>query len=109
MAQTYSNTYTGIATTILNGDVDEWLGNIIEVVKQRRQAKAFELAATLRVGDKVRLGGNISPKYLIGLEGVVAGPPSGQRIAVTLGPEAGRYAGTARTPISCVEKIEEAA
>lgn len=94
-----------VILSILNGQEDERLDNIAEAIRQRKRAVALSRAATLKPGDKVRITGGISPKYLIGLVGEVAGPPQGDRIPVKLGPEAGRYSGTARTPISCVEPV----
>lgn len=99
---------TGIVTAILNGAADDNLDAIVDAVRTRRTVVSQITAATLKPGDKVRIVGNISPKYLLGLVGEVSGPAQGERVPVQLGPEAGRYAGIAKTPASCLEKLEDA-
>ena len=63
-------TTTTVATAILNGQLDDGFDMIREAMKQRKDARAAILKASLRVGDRVRFI-NGSPKYLIGLEAVV--------------------------------------
>jgi hypothetical protein len=95
-----------IIECILTGQADEDLAGITAAVNERKREMSFKTASRLKKNDKIRVCGNISPKYLIGLIGTIAGEIRGARIPVTLGPEAGRYAGTASMPIACIEPIE---
>ena len=63
-------TATAIATAILNGKLDGEFETIREAMKQRKDAQASILKASLKIGDHVKFVSG-SPKYLIGLEAIV--------------------------------------
>lgn len=94
-----------IILSIIDGLADENLDGIINAARQRDRALAYRKAATLKDGDKVRLCGNLSPKYLVGLEGTVSGQATGDRVPVDIGIGARRYRGVVRVPLACVEAV----
>lgn len=59
-----------LINAILDGQADDNIEAVYKALNTRRgvirQRKAAEMQETLQPGDKVRLGENISPKYLAG-------------------------------------------
>ena len=95
-------------------DTDEQLDLVVASLQVARrrivEAQTKATRGTLARGDRVRLVGRLSPKYLLGLEGVVAARPTDKRVRVKLDHPsfAQRYAredGTLDAPLMCVEKI----
>ncbi len=92
-----------------NEDLDAIFESLKLARRNIRDAQAADVRRTLKVGDKVVLAGALSPKYLIGLTGVVAARPSAKRVKIKLDfPSfARRYAradGSIEAPLTCVEK-----
>jgi len=82
---------------------DSELKQVQEAVQMRKSTLKSQLLRTLRPGDRVRID-NISPKAICGLEGVVD-KVNRTTVSVTLGSEAGRYAGKSHVPVSCCELV----
>ena len=98
-----------IIDAVLDGAADDNLNGISQAVRQREKTVATRNAAKMKRGDSVRLCGNLSPKYLVGLEGTVDGPAVSSRIPVMLGEAdadiAHRFGNPIRVPVACVEAI----
>jgi hypothetical protein len=80
-------------------------------VKAARTKQAARTKASLSPGDRVRITGSISPKYLIGCEGTVASRQArrGGDVQVQMDKDflARRFSGAeVGVPASCLEKIE---
>ena len=60
--------YSELVEAIINGNLDERLDSIWNLIKERksiqRKLKATKLASELKVGDSVRISSNVSPKKL---------------------------------------------
>ena len=60
---------------IANGELDDHLGAIAAAVDARRRLlqtiDSSHILATLCVGDRVRIGQRVSPRYLAGLDGTI--------------------------------------
>lgn len=63
-------TLTEAMSFVVNGATEDDLDNLLAAMRRRRSALSSLRAASVSVGDQVRLVG-LSPKYLNGLEGVV--------------------------------------
>jgi hypothetical protein len=69
---------------ILDVDNRRDLDRVIKTVNVRRGQLAGELAASLRIGDRVRIVGPIKPRYIAKQTGVVAAPATSERVQVRL-------------------------
>lgn len=78
-----------IVGMILVGEADDELDRIGEAVRTRRKQLELVRAASLRVGDRVKIGGHIRPQYLRGVTGEVVSF-GGDKISVRVD-EAYRY------------------
>jgi hypothetical protein len=101
--------YSFIIDLIETGQIDGMVDLLIDAAVSRRNflkdMKAAANRATMSTGDRVRIGGSISPKYLIGVIGTVSPKPATRRgdIMVTLPYSVGRFHGTIGVPASCLE------
>ena len=97
-----------LVDAITGGQHDDSLDELREAVRARIKIVEYRTARALQVGDRVRVSGNISPKYLLGATGVVVGEVKGQRIEVTLDERRRKYPADIPMgfPIGCVEKID---
>jgi hypothetical protein len=89
-------------STILSGQVDEFLDNIIQVIKIRKDQLKPSIWE-FQVGDRVRLV-NANPKYLIGAEATVR-KVNRTKIVIDLDVPQGRFSKNISTPLSMVEKV----
>jgi hypothetical protein len=75
-----------LVNAILDIEDPDDLDRLSETIKTRdRQladARATRIAAELRLGDRVRITDGISPKYLLGVTGVVDRPASRKEVAI---------------------------
>lgn len=101
------STTISVIDEILDGKLDDDLDQILSAIKERRDQLASRLRFKLRPGDRVRVVGDLRPRYLIGLIGVV------KRINQTTisidfedPASAGRYSAGVRMPLEHVEKVE---
>lgn len=94
---------SGIEQSILRGDYDANLGNIIDAVKMRKDALAPK-AWDFSVGDRVRYISGVRPKYLAGEEGIVS-KVNRTKVVVKLDRAVGRFYGNITTPTSLIEKV----
>jgi hypothetical protein len=89
------------------------LNLVVDTVALRREQLAVKLAASLRVGDRIRID-RIAPSDLEGVTGVVAAPPTAKRLQFRPDNEfsvKARYVqhdGTVHVPTGVVELIERA-
>jgi hypothetical protein len=103
-----------ILNAILDIDTNVHLDRVIKTVTARREQLAGELALTLRIGDRIRIGRINKPRYMEGQTGVVAGPATGPRVPIRLDhPDAisPRYLqrdGTVHVPANLIELIARA-
>jgi hypothetical protein len=110
MSTTINETLNAILDIKTGGDLDR----VVRTAGVRREQLAAELAASLRIGDRVRIG-RIKPRYIEGQTGVVAAPATGQRVQIRLDhPEAvnPRYLqedGTVHVPTSVIELVTRTA
>ena len=89
-------------------DADD-LDRMRDETRTARKTAAADFGRTLKAGDRVRLTGALSPKYLIGLLGRVSATGSSHtRIAIDLDPnqDTGRYSPEQlRVPPACLERV----
>jgi hypothetical protein len=103
--------YTFIVDLIEGGELDDMVDLLIDAAIARRNflkdMKAAANRAVMSTGDKVRIGGSISPKYLIGVVGTVSCKPATRRgdIMVEFPYRVGRFYGTVGVPASCLELV----
>jgi hypothetical protein len=83
-----------VGEAIARGDLDGHLQALAAVLNERLRlldaARAAITLASLRVGDRVRIGHNTKPRYLHGALGTVTGW-AGQNITVQLDEPTGRF------------------
>jgi hypothetical protein len=103
--------YSFIIDLIETGQIDDMVDLLIDAGVARRnflkEMRSAENRATMSTGDKVRICGSISPKYLLGTVGTVSGKPATRRgdIMVELPYPVGRFRGTVGVPASCLEMV----
>ena len=95
--------------TIAAGDLDEHLAALAAAVEARRRllltVRSVTAFAKLCVGDPVRIGEQVSPRYLIGLHGTIVGL-DGESATVRLEHPVGRFTnGRVRCPPLVLEKL----
>lgn len=102
-----------ILNAILDIDNGADLDRVVETARVRRDQLAGNLASSLRIGDRVRIG-SIKPRYFEGLTGVVAAPATGQRVSIRLddptsiNPRYLQDGDTVRVPTSVIELVARA-
>ena len=73
--QTQAPAERSLLDAIAEGELDDHLGAIAAAVDARRQLlhtiDSSHRLATLCVGDRVRIGQRVSPRYLAGLDGTI--------------------------------------
>ena len=89
-----------ILTDIHSGRCDNILTEIIAAAKARRSLVA---GGDLAIGDRVRLIAPISPRYMIGKEGIVS-KVNKTTATIILDDKTTRFGASPRVPLSCVEK-----
>jgi aspartokinase-like uncharacterized kinase len=82
MTTTTATTLSDVLTYIVSEADDDAMDLIIDGVRQRQKALQQIAAASVRIGMETRIDG-ISPKYLVGMRGEVAGI-DGKRAEVLL-------------------------
>lgn len=107
-----SNTTTidqtaAIVAQIVGGDIDADLDTIADAVRLRQQAIARNVGAALRPGSKIEIGGNISPKYMIGITGTVV-RVAGKKAVITIAESQGRFTAGAeiKVPLTCCTPVD---
>ena len=95
-----------VLTSILRGSFDGDLERLAEAVASRKRVVLESTAFTLRKGDKVRIVGSISPRYLIGRTATFE-RYEGRRLYARLDARVGRF-GTYEIgfPLGSLEKAE---
>ena len=93
---------------IASGELDDELQRIRSVVSERAELlhkeRTMALMAELTVGDRVRIGQMVTPKYLCGALATVTGW-SGRMVVVKLDRPVGRFEdGTVRCPPDALEQ-----
>jgi hypothetical protein len=93
---------------IAEGDLDDHLGAIAAAVEARRRLlhtiDSSHMLATLCVGDRVRIGQRVSPRYLAGLDGTIVALDD-RAATVHLDVPVGRFeSGRVRCPPLVLEK-----
>ena len=91
------------------GELDEHLHALAAAVEARRSllhtVRSVEALANLCVGDPVRIGDQVSPRYLIGMRGTIVGL-DGETATVRLERPVGRFTnGRVRCPPLALEKL----
>lgn len=78
-----------------------------EAHKTLRKASAAETLANVKVGDTVRIGEGVSPKYLRGEKATVKAV-RGTKLVIRINgqPEFGRFGGDVRIPAELVTKVD---
>lgn len=94
--------------TIAEGELDDHLGAIAAAVDARRALlhtiDSSHMLATLCVGDRVRMGQRVSPRYLAGLHGTIV-EIDDRAATVRLDYPVGRFeSGRVRCPPLALEK-----
>lgn len=76
------NLYETIIECVQGGQFDESLFKLASVVKDRQ----WKVSRQIGVGDRIRVVGNMSPKYIVGATGTVVGKHR-DRIEADIDPE----------------------
>jgi hypothetical protein len=87
---------------VLSGEMDEYLDNIVEVIKIRKDQLKPSIWE-FQVGDRVRMV-NTNPKYLNGAMATVK-KVNRTKIVIDLDTPQGRFSRNINTPLSMVEKV----
>jgi hypothetical protein len=87
---------------VLSGQMDEYLDNIFEVIKIRKDQLKPSIWE-FQVGDKVKIV-NANPKYLNGAMATVK-KVNRTKIVIDLDTPQGRFSRNINTPLSMVEKV----
>jgi FKBP-type peptidyl-prolyl cis-trans isomerase 2 len=95
--------YNNVVVPTMNGEYDEYLDNMIEIVRQRRAAKSPQIWE-FQVGSRVRFNAGTKPKYLQGVEGTVR-KVNRSRIVVDLDERHERFFKNITVPLSLVDKV----
>jgi hypothetical protein len=73
--RTRRETERSLLDAIAEGELDDHLGAIAAAIDARRRLlqtiDSSHMFATLGVGDRVRIGQRVSPRYLAGLDGTI--------------------------------------
>lgn len=93
-----------VALDILNGGHDGSLDELANAIKNRRKLLAGRIRFSLHQGDRVKVVGDLRPRYLIGLTGTIERV---NQTTVTMkfdDPDAARrYSAGVRMPLEYVE------
>jgi len=94
---------------IAEGELDDHLGAIAAAVDARRRLlhtiDSSHMLATLCVGDRVRIGQRVSPRYLAGLDGTIL-EIDDRAATIRLDCPVGRFeSGCVRCPPLVLEKL----
>jgi hypothetical protein len=95
--------YDNFVVPVLTGQMDEYLEGMIDTIRLRQKDKAPKIWE-FKVGDAVKYGNNVRPKYLAGVKGKIV---EIRRTKVTVGLEkpVGRFGTRIVTPINLIEKV----
>jgi hypothetical protein len=110
-AKVTTTTVADLLAQLDTGIYDEMLDDIADIIQARREyvrgKKVQVNKSMMSTGDRVRICGNIRPKYLLGTECVVSGKPANRRgdIMVELPYTVGRFWGTIGVPANCLELV----
>jgi hypothetical protein len=99
---------TSLLDAIAGGRLDDHLGALAAAIEARRRllytVDSSHALARLCVGDRVRITGDISPRYLAGLDGTVI--ELDDHASVRLERPVGRFrSGLVRCPSLALEKV----
>ena len=96
---------TSIIESILSIDSPEELDDIGAALRARRKELESRKVWQLKVGDKVIFNSHASPRYLIGVTGVVE-KVNKTRAIVAIGPDGGRFANSKPScPFAIIDKV----
>lgn len=103
-------THDDLAGRVLSGELDTELPVLIEAINRRwkiiQDQRTATAMATLRVGDRVRIGHDVSPQYLHGRHGEVH-QIDHDHVVVCLDTPVGRFkSGHVRCPPTALERAE---
>ncbi|HEX2412309.1 MAG TPA: hypothetical protein VHJ39_14170 [Solirubrobacteraceae bacterium] len=106
--RTVSPAERSLLDAIAEGELDDHLGALASAVDARRRLlhtiDSSHMLATLCVGDRVRIGQRVSPRYLAGLDGTIV-ELDDRAATVRLGSPIGRFeSGRVRCPPLVLEK-----
>ena len=105
-----------VIRAIVSGRCDPWLDDLISAAVERakylRQREAYARLRKMKVGDTVKIVGNIKPKYLAGQTGKVLSLNDTRRrgfpmVEVDLGKSIRRYSPIISVPASCLMVVPE--
>ena len=108
--------HDGIVDRVLSGALDAQLPALIEAINRRwkivQDQRTIAALAELRVGDRVRIGHDVSPKYLHGRQGEIHQidhDHDHDHVVVCLDTPIGRFkSGHIRCPPTSLERTEPA-
>ena len=92
-----------IVAEVLSGKLDDHLSYISNTVRGRREELTSRVAASLQMGDAVKIIG-IKPKYMIGATAKIV-RVNRKRAVVNLDRDFGRFHGDITVPLACLQKI----
>ena len=102
-------TTTDIIITIMAGSVDADLQRISDALRERmrqqRTTARFTVAASIKVGDTVRIV-DCRPKYLVGMRAEVTGI-TGTQVSLRLPHPVGRFGQTLKAPANLLQLVED--
>ena len=98
-----------VVEAIARGELDGELGVLGAVINERLRllatARSMQTLASLRIGDRVRIGHSAKPNYMHGRAGTVTGW-AGQNVVVQLDQPVGRFTtGELRCPPLILEPL----
>jgi hypothetical protein len=102
-------TLTDVLSFVRNATRDD-LTALSSATDSRKKVLTAELASELKPGDRVRLGGRISPKYLAGVLATVKAPsvwdkPKAGTVYVEFDTPQGRFGSGCRGPVNLLEPM----
>jgi len=92
-----------IVAEVLSGKLDDHLSYISKTVRGRREELTSIVAASLQMGDAVKII-DIKPKYMIGVTAKIV-RVNRKRAVVDLDRDFDRYRGEITVPLACLQKI----
>ena len=106
--RTSSDAERSLLDAIAEGELDDHLGAIAAAVDARRRLlhtiDSSHMLATFCIGDRVRIGQRVSPRYLAGLDGTIV-EIDDRAATVRLNSPVGRFeSGRVRCPPLVLEK-----
>ena len=94
--------YNKVVLPTMNGEYDEYLDNMIDLVRKRRAEQGPKIWE-FQVGDAIRMV-NTNPKYLNGATGTVR-KVNRTKVVIDLDEQHGRFFRNISTPLTMIEKV----